>query len=134
MVLGTQTPPLHEVMDTLTQIRTQDTEPDPEGRLGRHRLTPRVAPDRRIAIEAHDMRHGHQSRAKTFNGFQEHVAIDVESNVTREMVVRPAHAPEPAAVALLVEAWENAPGLLQLASEETWPAYSWPNGRSRACP
>jgi hypothetical protein len=36
-----------------------------------------VAPDRRIAIEDTAMRHGRKSSAKTFNGFTEHVAVDV---------------------------------------------------------
>ena len=33
------------------------------------------------------MRHGRKSSAKTFNGFQEHVAVDLESKVTREAQV-----------------------------------------------
>src|SRR6266700_645960 len=44
---------------------TPDTEPDPEGGPGGRRITKHVAPDRRIAIEAHDRRHGRPSSAKT---------------------------------------------------------------------
>ena len=115
--LAAQTPPLQEVMETLTQIVTQDTEPDPEGGPGGRRITKHVAPDRRISIEDKDRRHGRQSSAKTFNGFKEHCAMDVESTVTREVVVRPAHEPEHEAVELLAEEWEKAPGLLQLDSD-----------------
>jgi hypothetical protein len=62
-----------------------------------------------------DRRHGRQRRAKTCNGFQEHCVLDLESQVTRAGVVRPAHEPEPAAVALLVETGETPPGLRPLA-------------------
>ena len=60
------------------------------------------------------MRHGRKSSAKTFNGFKEHFAVDLDSTVTREVVVRPANEPEHEAVELLAEELEKAPGLLQL--------------------
>jgi hypothetical protein len=115
--LATQRPPLQEVMETITQILTQDTEPDPGGGLSGRRLQPHGAPDRRISIEDKDIRHGRKSSAKTFNGFQEHLAVDVDSKAIREVVVRPANEPEHAAVELLAAEWEKAPGLLQLASD-----------------
>jgi len=62
-------PPLRDVMDTIAQIVTQDTEPDPDGGPGGTRIKKQVAPDRRISIEDADMRHGRKSSAKTFNGF-----------------------------------------------------------------
>jgi hypothetical protein len=109
-----QEPPLKEAMDTITQIITQDTEPDPDGGPGRRRITPHVAPDRRISIEEPDMRHGRKRSAKTFNGFKEHFAVDLDSTVSREVVVRPANEPEHEAVDLLAEELEKPPGLLQL--------------------
>jgi hypothetical protein len=112
--LATQAPPLQEVMDPITQIITQDTEPDPDGGPGSRRITPHVAPDRRISIEDPAMRHGRQSSAKTFHGFKEHVGVDLDSHVIREVVVRPANEPEYAAVDLLAETLEQAPGLRQL--------------------
>jgi hypothetical protein len=112
--LAAQKPPLKEVMDTLTQIITQDTEPHPEGGPGGRRIKQHVAPDRRISIEDKDMRHGRKSSAKTFNGFKEHFAMDMDSQVTREVVVCPANEPEHEAVELLAEELEKAPGLLQL--------------------
>jgi hypothetical protein len=112
--LAVQGPPLKEVMDTITQIIAQDTEPDPDGGPGSKRITPQVAPDRRISIEDADMRHGRKSSAKTFHGFKEHVVVDLDSTVIREVVVRPANEPEHAAVDLLAETLEQAPGLLQL--------------------
>ena len=106
--------PLKDVMDTIAQIVTQDTEPDPDGGPGSTRVKQHVAPDRRISIEDADMRHGRKSSAKTFNGFKAHFVLDLDSDVTREVVVRPANEPEHAAVELLVETLEPPPGLLQL--------------------
>ena len=107
-------PPLQDVMDTIAQMVTQDTEPDPEGGPGGTRIKKQVAQERRISIEDADMRHGRKRSAKTCNGFQEHFVLDLDSQVTREVVVRPAHEPEHAAVELLVETLEKPPGLRQL--------------------
>ena len=67
--LSADRPPLKALMDTITQMTTQDTEPDPEGGPGGKRIKKYVAPDRCISIEDADMRHGRKSSAKTFNGF-----------------------------------------------------------------
>ncbi len=112
--LVAQQPPLQEMMDTIVQIVAQDTEPDPAGGPGARRIKQQVAPDRRISIEDKDMRHGRKSSSKTFNGFKEHFALDLDSTVTREVVVCPANAPEHEAVELLAETLEQAPGLFQL--------------------
>src|SRR5215475_5753026 len=109
-----QAPPIQEVMETIAQLITQDTEPDPDGEPGGRRIKQHVAPDRRISIEDKDIRHGRKSIAKTFHGFKEHFAVDLDSKVTREVVVRPANEPEHAVVELLAEELEKAPGLLQL--------------------
>jgi hypothetical protein len=105
------------VLETITQILTQETAPDPAGGPAGRRLTKHVAPDRRIAIEEKAMRHGRQSRAQTFNGFTEHWAVDRESKVPRAVVVRPAHEPAQAAVERLAETVAHAPGLLQRDSD-----------------
>ena len=60
------------------------------------------------------MRHGRKSSAKTFNGFKEHMALDLDSNVTREVVVCPANHPEHEAVELLAAELEQGAGLFQL--------------------
>ena len=101
-------------METLVQIVEQDTEPDPEGGPGGRRIKKQVAPDRRISIEDKDMRHGRKSSAKTFNGFKEHFVLDLDSRVTREVVVRPANEPEYEAVELVAAALERGQGLRQL--------------------
>jgi len=113
-ILAAEHPPLKEVMETITQIIAQDTEPDPGGGPSGRRLKQHVAPDRRISIEDQDIRHGRKSSAKTFNGFKEHFAVDLDSKVIREVVIRPANEPEHEAVELLAAELEKAPGLLQL--------------------
>src|SRR5712691_3583149 len=82
--LATQAPPLKEVMATPAHIITQDTGPDPDGEPGGRRIKQHVAPDRRISIEDKDIRHGRKSSAKTFHGFKEHFAVDLDSKVIRE--------------------------------------------------
>ena len=112
--LSAQEPPLKAMMDTMGQMVAQDTAPAPEAGAGERRRKHHVAPDRRISIEDADMRHGRQRSAKTFNGFTEPVALDLDSKVTREGVVCPANHPEHAAVERLAEELEQGPGLLQL--------------------
>jgi hypothetical protein len=107
-------PPRPEMLDTMGQMVEQDTAPDPAGGPGARRSKQQVAPDRRISMEDKDMRHGRKSSAKTFTGFKAHLALDVDSTVTREVVVCPANAPEHEAVELRAETWEQGPGLLQL--------------------
>jgi len=111
--LAAQEPPMQAMLETIAQIVAQDTEPDPEGGPGARRIKQHVAPDRRISIEDADMRHGRKSSAKTFNGFKEHMALDLDSNVTREVVVCPANHPEHEAVELLAEELEKGAGLFQ---------------------
>ena len=112
--LSAHEPPLKEMMDTIGQLVAQDTEPDPDGGPGGRRIKQHVAHDRRITIEDQAMRHGRKSSAKTFNGFKEHLLLDLDSKVTREVVVRPANEPEHEVVDLLAAELERPPGLWQL--------------------
>ena len=59
--------------------------------------------------------------------------LDLESHVTREVVVRPANEPEHAAVELLVETLSSRQGCSSLISTwGTWPVHALRNGPSRA--
>jgi Transposase DDE domain/Transposase domain (DUF772) len=109
--------PLREVLETLVQIVEQDTAPDPEGGPGGRRIKQQGAPARRSSIEDQDMRHGRKSSAKTFNGFKEHFVLDLDSRVTRAVVVRPANEPEYEVVELVAADLERGQGLLQLDSD-----------------
>ena len=53
------------------------------------------------------MRHGRKRRAKTFNGFKEHFAVDLDSTVTREVVVRPRMSRSMRVAELLAEERES---------------------------
>jgi hypothetical protein len=48
---------------------------EPPCEPGGRRIKKHVASDRRISIEDKDRRHGRKSRAKTFNGFKEHLVL-----------------------------------------------------------
>jgi hypothetical protein len=111
--LAAQAPPMQARLETIAQIVAQDTEPDPEGGPGARRLKQHVAPDRRRSIEDAARRHGRQSSAQTFHGFKAPMALDLDSNVTREVVVCPANHPEHEAVDLLAEELEKGAGLFQ---------------------
>src|SRR5262252_6039814 len=126
--------PLREVMETLVQIVEQDTEPDPEGGPGGRRLKKQVAPDRRISIEDKAMRHGRKSSAKTFNGFKEHFVLDLDSRVTREVVVRPANEPEYEVVEGGAADLEQGRGCCSSPSTwGPWRARALCRGPSKAC-
>ena len=115
--LAAQESPRQAVLESIEQIVAQDTAPDPEGGPGARRITQHVAPDRRISIADAAMRHGRKSSAQTFNGCKEPRALDVDSHVTREVVVCPANQPEHEAVELLAAALAQGPGLFQLDSD-----------------
>ena len=86
-------PPLKEHVETLTQIRAQDLEPDPSGG-GKTRIREGVAAERRVSIEDPDMRHGRKSKSKLFNGYKRHVALDLDTNLILAGALLPANRPE----------------------------------------
>jgi hypothetical protein len=113
--LSEDAPPMPDVMDPIAQMVTPDPAPDQEGGPGGKRIKQQGAPGRRSAIEDADMRPGRKSSATPCNGFQAPFVLDVDRPGTREGVVRPANEPAPEVVEMLVETWEQPPGLLQLA-------------------
>ena len=115
--LTVQAPPLQAVMETITPMSTPETAPAPAGGPGGRRIPQPVAPDRRLAIEEKALRPGRTSSATPCNGVQEHWAVDLESPVTREVVVRPAHEPAQEAGERLAATLEHAPGLWPRASD-----------------
>jgi len=93
-------PPLKDHWDTLTQIRTQDLEPDPDGGGGT-RIREGVAADRRVSIEDPQMRHGRKSKSKRFNGYKRHIATDLDTDLILACAVTPANRPEEEAAPIL---------------------------------
>lgn len=70
--------PLGTALATLDRIQDQDLE---RTRAGLVQIRHGVAPDRRIAITDPDMRHGRKSKSKRFDGFKQHVATDLDSDL-----------------------------------------------------
>lgn len=99
-------PPLSEALATLSQIRSQDLEPDPGG-TGGTRIRKGVAVDRRISIEDAEMRHGRKSKSKRFNGYKRHVATQLETRLVLACAITPANVPEADAAPALLEDLER---------------------------
>ena len=90
----------------LKQILGQNTEPDPEG--GGLRIIDGVAEDRRVSIEDPDMRHGRKSKSKRFNGFKEHLAVDLGTDIILAAVVTAANRAESTGAGPLAEDMDHA--------------------------
>jgi hypothetical protein len=83
--------PLQRYIEAIAQIRAQDTEHDEKGRT---RMKQGVASDRRVSVEEPEMRHGRKSKSKRFNGYKQHVATDLNSDLILACAVTPANRPE----------------------------------------
>jgi IS5 family transposase len=92
--------PLSRYLEALTQVKAQDVEPASDGGV---QLVQGVAPDRRVSIEDADMRHGRKSKSKRFNGYKQHLATDLDSELIPAVAVTPANRPEEEAMPLLQE-------------------------------
>jgi hypothetical protein len=88
--------PLQPFIDAIAQIQAQDLEVGEDGSV---RIRRGVAEDRRVSIEDPDMRHGRKSKTKRFNGYKEHVATDVDTDLILACEVTPANRPEEIATA-----------------------------------
>jgi hypothetical protein len=91
--------PLKQYLDAVTTIRDQDLEQTKDG----VQIRQGVAVDRRISIEDEEMRHGRKSRSKRFDGFKEHVALDLDARVILACAVTPANRPEEEGAAPIAE-------------------------------
>ena len=134
--------PLREPLDTLQQIIDQDLEPDPDDPKGRRvRIRQGVAKDRRVSIQDGDMRHGRKTRTKAFNGFKQHVLIDVDRTLVLACAVvganRREHEAMPALHAdlgrqdvkvseALVDRGYTTAEFLDLAARDGWRVLSKP--------
>ena len=80
-----QKSPLQEGRDTIAQVVTQDTEPDPGGGTCGRRIKQHVAPERRRASEDQAVRHGRQGSSNTCHGFKDHFVRGLDSNAPRDV-------------------------------------------------
>ncbi len=83
--------PMQPYIDAVAQVHAQDIE---EAKDGRAQLRQGVASDRRISIEDAEMRHGRKSKSKRFNGYKEHLAADLDSDLILACAITPANRPE----------------------------------------
>ena len=82
--------PLRPYIKAIAQVHEQDLEEA----AGKVRLRQGVAPDRRISIEDSEMRHGRKSKTKRFDGYKEHVAADLDTDLILACAITPANVPE----------------------------------------
>ncbi len=73
----------------LATLLGQDLETDDEGTF---RIARRVAPERIISTVDPDARHGHKTKARSFDGYKGHIAIDPDSEIVTAVAVTPGNA------------------------------------------
>jgi hypothetical protein len=92
--------PLNRYLEALWQVKEQDLEAAPDGRVRLHRG---VAGGRRVSIEDAEMRHGRKSKSKRFDGYKQHVSTHVDAELVLACAVTPANRPEEEAAPALSE-------------------------------
>ena len=85
-------------LEAARQVRDQDVAVGP---AGAPTLRRGVAPERRIAVEDAEMRHGRKSRSQRVDGYKRHVLRDLDSGLVRAVGITPANAPEASVTAAL---------------------------------
>jgi hypothetical protein len=83
--------PLRPYIKAVAQVQRQDLETGADGRV---KIRQGVAADRRVSIEDKEMRHGRKSKSKRFDGYKEHVAADLDSDLIVACALTPANRPE----------------------------------------
>lgn len=116
-------PELKEALSLLTQVVSQDLEPDPSG--GGKRIARRTARDRRISVTDGDMRHGRKSRSRVFNGYKRHIARELEHGLILAVAARPANEPEAEAAALMRPDVEVFGSVAELHIDRGYLASPW---------
>lgn len=82
--------PLRPYIQAIAEVREQNLESTEQG----VRMRQGVAADRRISIEDHEMRHGRKNKTKRFDGYKEHIAADLDTDLILACAVTPANRPE----------------------------------------
>lgn len=80
---------LGEVVELLALVAGQDVEAGDDGVF---RIARRVARDRMISTVDTEARHGHKSRARTFDGYKSHLGVDPDDELITGVAVTPANA------------------------------------------
>jgi hypothetical protein len=82
---------LVEAAELLALVAGQDVEP---GEDGVFRIARRVARDRVISTVDTHARHGHKSRARTFDGYKTHLGVDPDDELITNVTVTSANTPD----------------------------------------
>jgi len=93
-----------EAAELLALVAGQDVE---QGEDGVFRIARRVARDRVISTVDTDARHGHKSRARTFDGYKAHLAVDPDDELITNVTVTGANAADRDVIEDLLD--ESAP-------------------------
>ena len=80
--------PLAEAAELLALVAGQDVEP---GEDGVFRIARKVARDRLISTVDVEARHGHKSRARTFDGYKTHLGVDPDDELITNVAVTAAN-------------------------------------------
>ena len=78
-----------EAAELLATVVGQDLDADSEGRL---RIARKVAKDRVISTVDPDARHGRKTKARSFDGYKGHAAVDPDSEIVTATIVTPGNA------------------------------------------
>jgi len=115
---------LAEAAELLVQLLLQDIERRPDGAA----IKEGVSRDRIVSTHDPEMRHGHKSKSKRFDGHKLALAVDTESQVITAVAVLPGNAPDnKRALGLVEESEENA----QAEVEETIADCAYGDGLTR---
>ena len=80
--------PLVETAELLALVASQDVEAGDDGVF---RIAGRVARDRLICTVDVEARHGHKSRARTFDGYKSHLSVDPDEELITNVAVTAAN-------------------------------------------
>ena len=89
-----------QAAELLATVLGQDLEEGPDGRF---RIARKVAKDRVISTVDPDARHGHKTRARGFDGYKGHVAVDPDSEIITDTTVTPGNAGDASVAEDLIE-------------------------------
>jgi hypothetical protein len=104
-----------EAAQLLSQLLLQDVErpaggPGPSGEDGDPRLKQGVTRDRIVSVQDPEMRHGHKSASKRFEGFKAAVAVDPDTQLITAVDLLSANAEDSRRALELVQATEANTG------------------------
>jgi Transposase DDE domain/Transposase domain (DUF772) len=91
---------LAEAAELLALVAGQDVEASEDGVF---RIARKVARDRVISTVDTEARHGHKSRARTFDGYKTHLGVDPDDELITNAAVTPANTPDREALEELLD-------------------------------